>query len=211
MSSATLRNRHVAVLVSALTCGSLLVARGGGSALDNSADRVAATAAAPTTPASGAVTTAVAGPKADDKGRLTTAQALVLSRMLVKNEEAKGAIVTMVVPFGPAATFTLTGPVDWAGDRAALVMSTKRSDGVGVPDSPVYWDRGGILTELDGLPAAMAAKGRPGVQFVARTIDPKGVSLDQLITFVGSLAVDRAENPILIRQADTRKPEPKPR
>ncbi len=158
----------------------------------------------PAVSAVSAVTTpAMADPKADDKGRLSTAQALLLSRALVKNEEAKGAIVSMIVPFGPAATFTLTGPVDWAGDRAALVMATKRSDGVAVPDSPVFWDRGSILTEVDGLPAAMAAKGRSGVRFVVRVMNPKGVSLDQLITFVGSLAVDRAENPILIRQADT--------
>ena len=203
MSGEHRRSKHVAVAVGVLMCGSLLTACGGGSSPDNSTDNTTDTAAPTAAAASGPVTTVAFDPKADDRGRLTTAQALLLSRMLVKNEEAKGAIVTMVVPFGPAATFTLTGPVDWAGDRAALVMSTKRSDGVGVPDSPVYWDRGGILTELDGLPAAMAAKGRAGVQFVARVIDPKGVSLDQLITFVGSLAVDRAENPILLRQADT--------
>ena len=204
MSGARRRSKHVAVTVGVLMCGSLLAACGGGSSSsDNSNDTSTGTAAPASSSASGPVTTTVFDPKAEDRGRLTTARALLLSRMLVKNEEAKGAIVNMVVPFGPAATFTLTGPIDWAGDRAALVMSTKRSDGVDVPDSPVYWDRGGILTELDGLPAAMAAKGRPGVQFVARPMDPKGVSLDQLITFVGSLAVDRAENPILIRQADT--------
>ena len=157
-----------------------------------------------TIPAAGTVTMpAMVDAKADDKGRLSTAQALLLSRALVRNEQAQGAVVSMVVPFGPAATFTLTGPVDWTGDRAALVLTTKRSDAVSTPDSPVFWDRGAILTEVDGLSTAMAAKGRSGVRFVARALNPKGVSLDQLITFVGSLAVDRAENPILLRQGDT--------
>lgn len=186
-----------------LLCG-LIAGCGGRAPVSSGANETADGGS--TIPAMSAVSTATTtafDPTADDKGRLSTAQALLLSRALVKNEQAKGAIVTMTVPFGPAATFTLSGPVDWAGDRAALVLATKRSDGVAVPDSPVFWDRGGILTELDGLPAAMAAKGRSGVRFVARAMNPRGVSLDQLITFVGSLAVDRAENPILIRQADT--------
>ena len=142
-------------------------------------------------------------PRVDDKARLTTAQALVLSRMLLKNEQAKGAIAEMFVPFGSAATFTLRGPVDWAGDHGSFVLSTARSDGVRVADSRVIWDRGAVLTEVVGLEKAMEAKGRAGVTFVQRALNPQGVSLDQLVAFVGSLAVDRAENPILLRQGDT--------
>ena len=193
--------RPLRALSAPLLCG-LLAGCGGRASVSSAVDETAGVES--TIPAASTVTTpAIVDAKADDRGRLSTAQALLLSRALVKNEEVKGAIVAVTVPFGPAATFTLTGPVDWAGDRAALVLSTKRSDGVAVPNSPVFWDRGAILTEVDGLPAAMAAKGRSGVRFVARAMNPKGVSLDQLITFVGSLAVDRAENPILIRQADT--------
>lgn len=142
-------------------------------------------------------------PKADDKAPLTTGQALTLSQMLVKDMQAKGAKVTMSVPFGPGATFVLTGVVDWSTHMGQFTLSTTRSDGVPVPDSQVFWNAGAVLTELDGLTAAMAAKGRTGVRYVSRALDAKGVSLDQLITFVGSLATDRAENPILLRQADT--------
>lgn len=155
----------------------------------------------PTQPPPGVANTV--DPRADDQGRLTTAQALTLSQMLVKNEDAKGAVATIEVPFGTAATFTLTGPVDWAGDRGAFVLSGTRSDNVAVPDSKVFWDRGAILTEPQGLAAAMEAMGRAGARFASRPLDPTKVALDQVISFVGSLAVDRPENPVLLRQGDT--------
>jgi hypothetical protein len=158
-------------------------------------------AVGPTVPPAGAATTI--DPRADDQARLTTAQALTLSRMLVKNEESKGAVATIEVPFGTAATFTLTGPVDWTADRGAFVLSGTRSDDVAVPDSKVFWDRGAILTEPEGLAKAMEVKGRVGVQFASRALEPTKVALDQVISFVGSLAVDRPENPILLRQGDT--------
>ena len=154
----------------------------------------------PVVPSAGPTTV---DPRVDDKARLTTAQALVLSRMLLKNEQAKGALAEMFVPFGSAATFTLRGPVDWAGDQGSFVLSTARADGVRVADSRVIWDRGAVLTEVVGLEKAMEAKGRAGVTFVQRALNPQAVSLDQLVAFVGSLAVDRAENPILLRQGDT--------
>ncbi len=164
------------------------------------ADSTAPTAIGPKVPTGGLTTV---DPRVDDRARLTTAQALTLSRMLLRNEQAKGAVADVFVPFGPAATFTLRGTVDWSGDQGSFVLSTKRSDGVAVPDSRVIWDRGSLFTEVVGLERAMEAKGRTGVTFVQRALNPQGVSLDQLVAFVGSLAVDRAENPILLRQGDT--------
>lgn len=160
----------------------------------------ASTVIGPAVPTPGPATV---DPRAGDKARLTTAQALTLSRMLLKNDQAKGAVVEMFVPFGSGATFTLRGPVDWAADQGSFVMSTTRSDGVPVPDSRVIWDRGALLTEVAGLEPAMAAKGRPGVTFAQKALTPQAASLDQIVAFVGSLAVDRAENPILLRQGDT--------
>ena len=191
-----MKRAYYGVLLGALCLAATLAGCGGSSAVETTV-----VAVGPTPASVGAATTV--DPRADDKGRLTTAQALTLSRVLVKNEQAKGAVAEIVVPFGSAATFTLRGPIDWAGDRGAFVLSGTRSDSVAVPDSQVFWDRGAVLTELDGLTKAMEAKGRPGVRFVARALDPTKVALDQLISFVGSLAVDRPENPILLRQGDT--------
>ncbi len=181
---------------------SLVLTGCGGSGSDNpSTAPPTSVAIGPTVPS-----TAVAPAldlRGDDKARLTTSQALALSRMLLKNEQAKGAVAAMYLPFGSAATFTLRGPVDWVEHQGAFTMSTTRSDGVAVPDSQVIWDRGSLLTQVDGLDKAMEAKGRPGVAFVQRALNPERASLDQIVAFVGSLAVDRAENPILIRQGDT--------
>ncbi len=185
-----------------VVCVLIIAGCGGSSGDDSSTPENTAPVVGPTVPPANAAPTTI-DPRADDKGRLTTAQALTLSQMLLKNEQAKGAVAEIFVPFGTAATFTLRGPVDWADDRGSFTMATKRSDNVAVPDSTVVWDRGAMLTELEGLEKAMEANGRTGVRFVQRALDPKGVSLDQLVTFVGSLAVDRAENPLLLRQGDT--------
>lgn len=173
----------------------------GGGVGDDSSIATTAVAIGPSVPTDATPTSI--DPRVDDKARLTTAQALTLSQMLLKNEQAKGAVAEMFVPFGSAATFTLRGPVDWMNDQGSFTMSTTRSDDVPVPDSRVVWDRGALLTELNGLEKAMEANGRRGVHFVQRALNPQGVSLDQLVAFLGSLAVDRAENPLLLRQGDT--------
>lgn len=190
-------NRRRAIVALALT---VVIAGCGGKDSESTSTAVPASPViGPTVPA-GPTTV---DPRADDQGRLTTGQALRLSQMLLKNDQAKGAVAEMFVPFGSGATITLRGPIDWAGDQGSFVMSTTRSDGVAVPDSRVIWDRGSLLTEVDGLEKSMEARGRPGVTFVQRALNPQTASLDQLVAFVGSLAVDRAENPILLRQGDT--------
>ena len=200
MSSATTNRRcGIAVLAMALVVAGCTVT-GSESSSTTSSESPPSSVIGPTVPPADPTTV---DQRADDKARLTTAQALTLSRMLLKNEEAKGAVAEMSVPFGSGATFTLRGPVDWAGDQGSFVMSTTRSDAVAVPDSQVIWDRGSLLTEVVGLEKAMEAKGRPGVTFVRHALNPQSASLDQLVAFVGSLAVDRAENPILLRQGDT--------
>jgi hypothetical protein len=189
------------IATAAIICALVIAGCGGNDGDNSTAASNTAPVVGPTVPVNATPTTV--DTRADDKGRLTTGQALTLSQMLLKNEQAKGAMAEIFVPFGTAATFTLRGPVDWANDRGSFTMATKRSDNVVVPDSTVVWDRGAMLTELEGLETAMEAKGRTGVVFVQRPLDAKGVSLDQLVTFVGSLAVDRAENPLLLRQGDT--------
>ncbi len=191
--------RGVAVLALTVVLAACTGSRSENSATPSS-ESSSSTVVGPTVPPTGPTTV---DPRVDDQARLTTAQALTLSQMLLKNQQAKGAIAEVFVPFGSAATFTLRGPVDWAGHQGSFVLSTTRSDGVAVPDSRVIWDRGLLLTEVAGLEKAMEAKGRSGVTFVQRALNPQGVSLDQLIAFAGSLAVDRAENPILLRQGDT--------
>ena len=134
---------------------------------------------------------------------LTPAQSLVLSQALLKDGQAGGGDVTVVVPFGVAATFTMTGTVDWVGHGGNVTMTTKRSDGVAQPPQQLLWSAGTLYLPLAGLADAMKAKGRDGVTWVSRPINARTAVVDQVLTLLNSLASDRAENPILLRQGDT--------
>ena len=134
---------------------------------------------------------------------LTAAQSLLLSQALLKDGQSGGSDVTVVVPFGAAATFTMTGTVDWVGHGGNVMMTTKRSDGVAQPPQQLLWSAGTLYLPLPGLSEEMKAKGRDGVTWVSRPINPRSAVVDQVLTLLNSLASDRAENPILLRQGDT--------
>jgi hypothetical protein len=134
------------------------------------------------------------------ESRLTTAQASTFSKALTKNRADAGATFVATIPFGPAATFTLTGDIDWVSYSADATLEAKRSDGK--PEKPVklFWQTGQLAQQVPGLEAALAAKGRAGVQYSARPIDPKSSPLDRVIVLINSMSNERPENPILLRQ-----------
>jgi hypothetical protein len=132
--------------------------------------------------------------------RLTTAQAARFSRVLVKDHQDGGAVFVATIPYGPAATFVLTGEIDWTKWDASAVLQTKRSDGKAQPDQAMFWSHGQLLQPIDGLTAALAAKGRPGVTHIVRPLDPKTAPIDRVIVLINSMSNTRAENPILLRQ-----------
>ena len=154
----------------------------------------ATTSAGSTTPA-----TSPAAPSSAAIGsRLTTAQALVASRMLVEDREAGGADLIVTVPSGASTGFVLRGSVDWRTHEGAVTVQA-----TGAPEQAVLWAEGQLLMAPPGLGEAMAAKGRPGVRFASRPLRAASSTLDQVVVLIASLASDRAENPILLRQADT--------
>jgi hypothetical protein len=157
------------------------------------------------TPASEAPTTAVPAVPADGtlgtgESRLTTAQASTFSKVLTKNRADGGADFVATIPYGPAATFTVNGEIDWVNYAATATLNAKRSDGK--PEAPIKmsWQTGQLAQEVVGLEAAMTAKGRKGITMTARPIDPKTSPLDRVIVLINSMANQRAENPILLRQ-----------
>jgi hypothetical protein len=157
------------------------------------------------TPESTASTTATAGVPADGtlgagESRLTTAQASTFSKVLTKNRADGGADFVATIPYGPAATFTMTGVIDWVNYSATATLEAKRSDGK--PEVPVKmsWQTGQLAQEVTGLEAAMVAKGRPGITMSSHQIDPKASPLDRVIVLINSMANQRPENPILLRQ-----------
>ena len=92
--------------------------------------------------------------------------------------------------------------MDWVNYDASAVLAAKRRDGVPVEPQTLLWTRGQLVQELAGLEAAMKAKGRTGVRFVSRPIDPNRASLDRVIVLINSMSQLRPENPILLRQRD---------
>ncbi len=135
--------------------------------------------------------------------KLTTGQAFALSRVLVNNLRDGGADAHVTVDFGSAASFELDGQIDWKNHRGNMKMSTKRSDGVEEPVRPLYWSGNTLLQTIPGLEAAMEKTGRAGVTLAARPLDARTAAIDQTILVMQKLASDAAENPILLRQADT--------
>ncbi len=132
--------------------------------------------------------------------RLTTAQAGRFSRVLVKDHQDGGSAFVATIPYGPAATFVLTGEIDWTRWDASASLHVQRSDGKGQPDQTLFWSRGQLFQPVAGLTAAMAAKGRIGVTHIVRPLDPKTAPLDRVIVLINSMSNTRAENPILLRQ-----------
>ncbi len=152
------------------------------------------TNAAAAAPGSGAEATT------EVKQKLTQKQALAFSRMLYENGQIGGGDIEATFVYGPAATFTFTGAVDWKNAQGDVVLNTKVSDGRKVPPQRLLWDKGVMLYELPGLEKAMAAKGRKGVTFVSRPIDKARSALDLSVTYIASLALTQPLNPLLLRQ-----------
>jgi hypothetical protein len=152
--------------------------------------------------ATAATPTAVSGSDAstEAKQKLTQKQALSFSRMLYENGQIGGGDIEATFVYGPAATFTFTGAIDWKNAQGDVVLNTKVSDGRTVPPQRLLWDKGVMLYELPGLEKAMAAAGRNGVTFVSRPIEKTRSALDLSVTYLASLALTQPLNPLLLRQ-----------
>ena len=133
---------------------------------------------------------------------LTDAQALQMSRILVKDREAGGASFVIDLPSRGQVVAQLRGDVDWAHDlaRASYVATT------GPVDTTDYeWNRSIVLVGgLAGLEDAMAAQGRPGVTWISRPLDPTTTPLDGVLALVFTLAADQPDNPQLFTQNGAR-------
>ena len=157
---------------------------------------------ASTVPGAAPTTVATSKTLAVGETRLTTAQASTFSRVLVKNNQDGGAAFTATIPYGVAATFTLTGEIDWKNYDAKALLTTKRSDNKAQAPQQMFWSKGQLVQPIAGLSEAMAAKGRPGIEYLRRPIDAKAAPIDRVIVLINSMSNTRAENPILLRQRD---------
>ena len=158
--------------------------------------------AASTVPGAAATTVVTSNTLAPGETRLTTAQASTFSRVLVKDNQDGGSAFTAIIPYGRAATFTLTGEIDWKNYDAKATLTTKRSDNEAQAPQQMFWSKGQLVQPIVGLSEAMATKGRPGIEYLRRPIDAKAAPIDRVIVLINSMSNTRPENPILLRQRD---------
>jgi len=133
----------------------------------------------------GPATTAPAG------SRLTGPQAAALAQTLFTNYDNGGATIDVTIPYGPAATFRLTGDIDWKTHRGRGRLETQYRDG-----------RPSQTNELAWTPDAIAVTDPATGAWSVHRADPDKASLDRVLRLVDSLSSDRPENAQLLRQSD---------
>jgi hypothetical protein len=138
----------------------------------------------------------------DEGGRATSravtpAEAGVLADLLVANHDAGGADLVATVEYG-VATVELRGQIDWANHVGRVTMHTE-VDGKQVgPDRDVVWNPNVVFEEVPGLEAVMAERGRPGVEWVARPLDPQASTLHLLLQLIDTTSSTTRDNPVLL-------------
>lgn len=136
---------------------------------------------------------------AERAGSLGDDDAAVLSQVLSRNYEGKGASFAATLLVRPGTTLTLQGEVDWVGHRGRADV---RWDGNDAPGRPVEvaWAGSTVVERLEGLPAALAAAGLPAATWVGRPADTETVILDRVVQFVAKLSATQRDNPVLLQQ-----------
>jgi len=133
--------------------------------------------------------------------RITAEQASRLADVLVANHDAGGARVRATIPYG-RASFDLAGEIDWA-KHIGRVTVTPTVDGT--PETPFDIAFSPTLTfeEVPGLEQAMAARGRPGIRWVARALDPATSPLHLPLRLIDTAASTQRDNPVLLQSNGT--------
>lgn len=125
--------------------------------------------------------------------------AAVLSQVLSRNYEGKGATFAASLLVRPGTTLTLQGEVDWVGHRGRADV---RWDGNDAPGRPVEvaWANDTVVERLAGLAPALTQAGRPAAAWVGRQADTTNVVLDRSVQFVAKLSATQRDNPVLLQQ-----------
>ena len=128
---------------------------------------------------------------------VTPEEAGVLADLLVDNHDAGGADFVATVPYG-VATVELEGRIDWENHVGRATVHTEVDGKPAGADRDVVWNPNVVFEEVPGLEAEMAARGRPGVQWVARPLDPRSSSLHLLLQLIDTTSSTTRDNPVLL-------------
>ncbi len=130
---------------------------------------------------------------------LSDDDAAVLSQVLSRNYEGKGATFAASLLVRAGTTLTLQGEVDWAGHRGRADVQWAGNDAPGRPVE-VAWADSTVAERLTGLAAALTQAGRPAATWVARPADTTNGILDRAVQFVAKLSSTQRDNPVLLQQ-----------
>lgn len=129
--------------------------------------------------------------------RITRSEADVLAGLLVANYEAGGAHLRAVVPFG-TAEFHLDGEIDWANHVGRITLTTSVAGEGDHPPRDVVWNPNVVFEQVPGLEERLAAQGREGVEWVARSLNPRESTLHLILRLINSTASTQPDNPQLL-------------
>lgn len=125
--------------------------------------------------------------------------AAVLSQVLSRNYDAKGATFAASLLVRDGMTLTLQGEVDWVGHRGRADVRWEGNDAPGRPVE-VAWAGDTVVERLAGLGPALAAEGAPAAVWVGRPADTANGILDRAVQFVAKLSATQRDNPVLLQQ-----------
>lgn len=134
---------------------------------------------------------------------VTEAEAGRLADVLVRNHDLGGAAVSAEVPYGPGASFSLVGEIDWAAHVGRLEVTPTVSGEAGTSFG-VAFDQRLVFEEVPGLAEELAAQGRPAASWVVRPLDPTTSPLDVVLRLIDASSSTQRDNPVLLQSRGTR-------
>ncbi len=130
---------------------------------------------------------------------ITADEASKLADALVNNHTVGGAHVHATIPFG-TATFELDGEIDWVGHVGRLTATSTITGQPARAPFDIVFNPNVTFETVPGLEEALGAKGRPGISWVARPLDPASSPLHLPLRLIDTAASTTRDNPILLQQ-----------
>jgi len=132
---------------------------------------------------------------------ITAEQASMLADVLVTNHTLGGSAIVATVPYG-TVTFTMAGEIDWTDHVGRVTIRTEPTSKGAAVRGPfdVAFDQKVTFEQVAGLADALAAQGRPPVNWVATALDPGTSPLHVVLQLLQGLSSTQRDNPVLLRQ-----------
>lgn len=128
--------------------------------------------------------------------KITYTEAQTLAGLLQRNVEQGGADVKITAPYAEGALLTMTGVIDFTTRTGTLDAVTTYQDQRPDETRTLYFTPDKLVTgNIPGLTDAMAAIGKPEVQYLRSDLDQAGKLVDNIVGMLIRLAADSPDDP----------------